>query len=86
MTESQVAKLPISAHEPGGFAHQVGKRPRKEPLFGGALQTIETGSEFGFSRTLDDPEPPTGVAILVLKGILRIPDLREPTSSAMRQT
>ncbi len=26
--------------EEDDFAHQVGKRPRKEPLFGGALQTI----------------------------------------------
>jgi hypothetical protein len=24
-----------------GFAHRVGKRPRKEPLFGGDRQTIE---------------------------------------------
>ena len=29
-----------------GFAHQVGKRPRKEPLFDGALQKMETGSDF----------------------------------------
>jgi hypothetical protein len=33
--------------EEDGFAHPVGKRPRKEPLFGGALQKIETGSDFG---------------------------------------
>ena len=32
--------------EEDGFAHQVGKRPRKEPLFGGALQKMETGSDF----------------------------------------
>jgi hypothetical protein len=33
--------------EEDGFAHQVGKSPRKEPLFGGTLETIETGSDFG---------------------------------------
>jgi hypothetical protein len=32
--------------EEDGFAHQVGKRPRKEPLFGGALQKMETGADF----------------------------------------
>jgi hypothetical protein len=32
--------------EEEGFAHPVGKRPRKEPLFGGALQKMETGSDF----------------------------------------
>src|ERR1700738_2230732 len=32
--------------EEAGFAHQVGKRPRKEPLFGGPPRTIETGSDF----------------------------------------
>ncbi len=29
-----------------GFAHQDGKRPRKEALFGGARLTLETGSDF----------------------------------------
>jgi hypothetical protein len=43
--------------EEDGFAHPAGKRPRKEPLFGGALQKMETGAEFGFSRTLDDRCP-----------------------------
>jgi hypothetical protein len=32
--------------EEDGFAHPVGKRPRKEPLFRGALQKMETGSDF----------------------------------------
>jgi hypothetical protein len=32
--------------EEDGFAHPVGKRPRKEPLFGGALQKMENGSDF----------------------------------------
>jgi hypothetical protein len=32
--------------EEDGFAHLVGKRPRKEPLFRGALQMMETGSDF----------------------------------------
>jgi hypothetical protein len=32
--------------EGDGFAHPAGKRPRKEPLFGGALQKMETGSDF----------------------------------------
>jgi hypothetical protein len=27
--------------EEDGFAHQVGKKPRKEPLFDGALQQLE---------------------------------------------
>jgi hypothetical protein len=40
-----------------GFAHPVGKRPRKEPLFGGVLQKMETGSDFGFSRTFDGGGP-----------------------------
>jgi hypothetical protein len=31
--------------EEDGFAHPVGKRPRKEPLFAGALQKMETGSD-----------------------------------------
>jgi hypothetical protein len=34
------------------FAHPVGKRPRKEPLFGGALQRMETGSEFDRSHLI----------------------------------
>ena len=44
--------------EEDGFAHQDGKRPRKETLFGGARVTIETGSDFpigvrrpGFARS-----------------------------------
>jgi hypothetical protein len=32
--------------EEDGFAHPAGKRPRKEPLFDGALQKMETGSDF----------------------------------------
>jgi hypothetical protein len=32
--------------EEDGFAHPAGTRPRKEPLFGGALQKMETGSDF----------------------------------------
>jgi hypothetical protein len=45
-------------------------RPRKEPLFGGALLTIETGSDFGLSRTFDDPGPLAELAPLVSLGIL----------------
>ena len=32
--------------EKDGFAHQDGKRPRKEALFGGARLTIEIGADF----------------------------------------
>ena len=32
--------------EEDGFAHQVGKRPRKEPLFGGTRLTLDIGSDF----------------------------------------
>jgi hypothetical protein len=32
--------------EEDGFAHPAGKRPRKELLFGGALQKMETGFDF----------------------------------------
>jgi hypothetical protein len=32
--------------EEDGFPHPDGKRPRKEPLFGGAVQKMETGSDF----------------------------------------
>jgi hypothetical protein len=38
--------------EEDGFAHPVGKRPRKEPLFGGALQKMETGSDFAIGLTI----------------------------------
>jgi hypothetical protein len=32
--------------EEDGLAHPAGKRPRKQPLFGGAPQKMETGSDF----------------------------------------
>jgi hypothetical protein len=35
-----------------GFAHQVGKRPRNQLLFGGALQKMETGSDFERSHLI----------------------------------
>ena len=48
LTQEQAARrLSVDQDkEEDGFAHQVGKRPRKEPLFGGALQTMETDSDF----------------------------------------
>src|SRR5207248_1186816 len=38
--------------EGDGLAHQVGKRPRKETLFGGAPQMLENGAEALFVTTL----------------------------------
>jgi hypothetical protein len=35
-----------------GFTHQVGKRPRNQLLFGGALQKMETGSDFDRSHRI----------------------------------
>jgi hypothetical protein len=42
LTQEQAARrLSVDQDkEEDGFAHQVGKRPRKEPLFGGALQKM----------------------------------------------
>jgi len=41
------------------FSHQDGKRPRKEPLFGGARPTIEPGSDFPIGvRNRPDPAKP----------------------------
>src|SRR5271157_1668247 len=37
---------------------------------GGSGFTIETGSKSGFSRTFDDPRPPTSSIILIFQGML----------------
>jgi hypothetical protein len=63
--------------EEDGFAHLVGKRPKKEPLFGGALQEMETGSDFAIGlisspRSEQDRE---------INGLIDVPARRTPSAA-----